>query len=210
VHLRPLTTPRALVTTAGGLALLAVTVVIAQGRAPAEAPPRASRVPNVAAPQHPARHVRTPRPSHRLPLPVRLRIPEIGVDAPLIRLGLDEHRALEVPRRWDEAGWYAHGPRPGERGASVIAGHVDSTSGPAVFYRLGELHRRSRIEIRRRDGSTIHFRVRRVERWPKDRFPTALVYRRTRSATLRLITCGGAFDSASGHYLDNTIAFASR
>jgi sortase (surface protein transpeptidase) len=154
-----------------------------------------------------------PRPlvvRHREPLPVRLQVPAIGIDAPLVRLGLDERGALEVPQRPEQAGWFGRDARPGERGAAVIAGHVDSAVGPAVFYRLGALHRGDAIRVRRRDGSTVAFRVQRVERWPKARFPTARVYGATRRPSLRLVTCGGAFDAGSGHYVDNTIVFAAR
>jgi sortase (surface protein transpeptidase) len=143
-------------------------------------------------------------------LPARVRIPAIGVDAPVIRLGLDRNGALEVPTRWGDAGWYVHSPRPGAPGPAVIAGHVDSTSGPAVFYRLGALHRGASIRVVRADGTTARFRVQRVERWPKAHFPTRRVYGDTRRPTLRLITCGGAFDSGTGHYTDNTIVFAAR
>jgi sortase (surface protein transpeptidase) len=141
---------------------------------------------------------------------VRVRIPAIGVDARLIRLGLDRSGALEVPQDWSEAGWYTGGPRPGEPGPAVIAGHVDSTSGPAVFYRLGALQRGATIRIARRDGTAVTFRVARVARWPKATFPTRLVYGPTSRPALRLITCGGAFDKASGHYVDDTIVFAVR
>jgi sortase (surface protein transpeptidase) len=147
---------------------------------------------------------------HREPLPVRLQVPAIGIDAPLIRLGLDGRGALEVPDRPEQAGWFGRGARPGERGAAVIAGHVDSAVGPAVFYRLGALRPGDAIRVRRQDGSAVAFRVRRVERWPKARFPTARVYGATRRPSLRLVTCGGAFDEASGHYADNTIVFAVR
>jgi sortase (surface protein transpeptidase) len=147
---------------------------------------------------------------HREPLPVRLQVPAAGIDAPLVRLGLDERGALEVPQRPEQAGWFGRGARPGERGAAVIAGHVDSAVGPAAFYRLGALHPGDAIRVHRRDGSAVGFRVRRVERWPKARFPTARVYGATQRPSLRLITCGGAFDAASGHYVDNTIVFAVR
>jgi hypothetical protein len=156
------------------------------------------------------RRVRTIAVPHREPVPVRIQVPAIGVDAPLIRLGLDPTGSLDVPPRPEQAGWFGRTARPGERGAAVIAGHVDSTTGPAVFYRLGTLRRRDVIRVRRRDGSAIAFRVRRVERWPKDRFPTSRVYTPTPGPTLRLITCGGAFNARSGHYVDNTIVFATR
>ena len=139
-----------------------------------------------------------------------IRIPAIGVSARVVALGLNPDRTLEVPRRWADAGWYTGGPRPGQRGPAVIAGHVDSMSGPAVFYRLGELRRGALVRIRRADGSTVTYGVEGVERWPKDRFPTGRVYGRTARSTLRLITCGGAFDKATGHYLDNVIVYATR
>jgi sortase (surface protein transpeptidase) len=139
-----------------------------------------------------------------------IRIPAIDVSAPVIPLGLNADGTLEVPRDWGQTGWYTGGPNPGERGPAVIAGHVDSTSGPAVFYRLGELRRGALVSIRRADGSRVRFRVRALERRAKDDFPTRRVYGRTAGPELRLITCGGSFDSATGHYRDNTIVFASR
>jgi sortase (surface protein transpeptidase) len=140
--------------------------------------------------------------------PARIRIPSIGVDARVIRLGLDASGALEVPGGWGDAGWYIHSPRPGQPGPAVMAGHVDSTSGPAVFYRLGALRPGAVIRVARADGTAVSFRVHRVERWSKAAFPTRLVYGGTRRPTLRLITCGGAFDRGTGHYVDNTIVFA--
>jgi sortase (surface protein transpeptidase) len=168
---------------------------VVRGESPAEAPARARRkllIDGRAAP------------------PRRIRIPAIGVSAPVVPLGLNPDRSLEVPQKWGNTGWYTGGPEPGERGPAVIAGHVDSTSGPAVFYRLGELDRGNLIHVRRADGSVASFRVQGIERWPKDRFPTRRVYHPTHTSTLRLITCGGAFNRSTGHYLDNTIVYATR
>jgi sortase (surface protein transpeptidase) len=148
------------------------------------------------------------RPKRRPPRPARLEIPAIGVRAPVIPLGLKPDRSLEVPRRFDQTGWWTGGPRPGEPGPAVIAGHVDSTDGPAVFYRLSDLRRGAVIAVVRRDGSRARFTVQRSERYPKAHFPTARVYAPTRGPTLRLITCGGAFDHSTGHYVDNTVVYA--
>lgn len=142
--------------------------------------------------------------------PRRIRIPAIGVSAPVIPLGLNKDRTLQVPKGYDETGWYRPGPDPGERGPAVIVGHVDSKTGPAVFYRLRKLRRGNRIVIRRADGSTVRFRINGLERWPKAEFPTRRVYGRTKGSVLRLVTCSGNFDASSGHYVDNTIVFASR
>lgn len=148
------------------------------------------------------------RRAHRAALPVRLDIPAIGVRARLVRLGLDAAGALEVPADFRTAGWWSGGARPGERGPAVIAAHVDSRTGPAVFFRLGELRRGDVATVVRADGSRARFTVERSARYPKARFPTARVYGGTRRPALRLITCSGTFDRASGHYLDNTVVFA--
>lgn len=144
----------------------------------------------------------------RVPPPVRIAIPAIGVSAPVVPLGLDRAGALEVPRDFAETGWWTGGARPGELGPAVIAGHVDSRTGPAVFFRLGELRRGAAIIVERADGSRVDFRVERSGRYPKTAFPTAEVYGPTAAPALRLITCSGAFDSATGHYLDNTVVYA--
>jgi hypothetical protein len=140
--------------------------------------------------------------------PVRIEVPSIGVAAPVIPLGLNPDRTLQVPSDFGDAGWWSGGPRPGEPGPAVIVGHVDSHTGPAVFFRIGELGRGAAIVVVRRDGSRARFAVVGREQYPKDEFPTARVYGRTPRATLRLITCSGAFDRASGHYLDNTVVYA--
>jgi Sortase domain len=157
------------------------------------------------------RSVRGYRPT---PLPVRLEIARIGVDTALQRLGQDRGGAVEVPtgpRQWQDAGWYAGegGTRPGDPGSAVILGHVDSKRGPAVFYRLRELRTGDPVVVVRADGSRVRFVVERVEQYPKGRFPTEDVYYPTLSPKLRLVTCGGDFDPAAGHYRDNVIVFAS-
>ncbi len=139
-----------------------------------------------------------------------LEIEAIGVSAPLVSLGLNPDRSLQVPGDAATAGWWRGGPEPGERGASVIAGHVDSRSGPGVFYRLRALRPGAAIEVTTEEGTTARFVVERTERYAKDRFPTRRVYDRTRGSTLRLVTCAGSFDAARGHYRDNLIVFARR
>jgi hypothetical protein len=201
---------------AGAGVALAVAAAGAAGGEPSSAPPAApaATVPAdatpIARPAPPPRRERVRSKALRAGLPARIRIPAIGVDARVIGLRLDRDGALEVPRSWGDVGWYVHSPRPGEPGPAVMAGHVDSTSGPAVFYRLGALRPGATIQIARRDGTAVRFRVRRVERWPKAHFPTRRVYATTLRPTLRLITCGGGFDRDTGHYLDNTIVFAAR
>jgi sortase (surface protein transpeptidase) len=159
-----------------------------------------------------------PAPTHRLvnvvdreaARPRRISIPAIGVSARVVPLGLAADRTMETPGNFAETGWFEPGREPGERGPAVVVGHVDSTGGPAVFYRLRELRRGNRINIRRADGSVVRFRVEGLERWPKAAFPTRRVFGHTGVAALRLVTCSGNFDPSTGHYVDNTIVYAAR
>jgi sortase (surface protein transpeptidase) len=155
-----------------------------------------------------ARGFRSARGYRATPVPVRLEIPKIGVASSLIPLGRAADGTVEVPP-WKVAGWYARGPRPGDPGSAVILGHVDSTGGPAVFFRLRELRRGDRIEVRRADGSRVRFVVQRTAQYDKRRFPTDDVYYPTLTPALRLVTCGGEFDATVGRYRSNLIVFAT-
>ncbi len=140
--------------------------------------------------------------------PARVRIPAIGVDSTLVELGLDRDGVLVPPADFALAGWYEAGPAPGEVGPAVIAGHVDSRSGAAVFFRLDELVTGDEVLVERIDGTTARFTVSGTERFPKDAFPTEDVYGPTPRAELRLITCGGEFDSDRRSYRDNVVVTA--
>ena len=141
--------------------------------------------------------------------PTAIDIPSIGVrTSNLVDLGLAADGSLQAPRDFSSVGWYAAGPSPGELGPAILGGHVDSHNGPAIFYRLGALRPGAKVAVSRKDGSTATFRVDRVQRFPKDHFPTALVYGSTNRSELRLITCGGSFNQKTGHYVDNVVAFA--
>jgi hypothetical protein len=141
-------------------------------------------------------------------LPVRLRIPVVGIDAPVQPLGRNPDRTIQVPTDFGAAGWFAEGARPGQEGPAVILGHVDSTTGPAAFYRLGDLTPGTEVAVDRADGSTVRFRITDVQRTPKTAFPTDLVYGASLAPSLRLVTCGGSFDQTRRSYRDNVIAFA--
>lgn len=142
--------------------------------------------------------------------PARIRIPSIGVDADVIDLGLNPDGTLEVPDNFANTGWFSKGPQPGKHGASVVAGHIDSTDGPAVFYRLDELVEGDQVIVESPEGDTVTFQIETVEQFDKDEFPTERVYSFTPGPTLRLVTCGGPFNDTIGHYEDNIIAFARR
>lgn len=144
--------------------------------------------------------------------PVGLDIPAIDVHSVVAHLGQSENGALEAPApgpHYDEAAWYRYSPPPGSLGPAIMLGHVDSAAnGPSVFFRLGDLRKGDRVMVTRADRSIAVFSVDRVERYAKDDFPTAVVYHDIDHAGLRIVTCGGAFDEAAGHYLDNIVVFA--
>jgi sortase (surface protein transpeptidase) len=141
--------------------------------------------------------------------PVVLTIPLIGVRTQLVTLGLTAHDTMQVPSSTAVAGWYTGSPRPGAVGPSIIVGHIDSVSGPGVFFRLSQLRPGDRIYVTRADGSLAEFRVSSVQTWLKSAFPVQAVYGETLDPELRLVTCGGTFDEATRHYLSNTIVYAS-
>jgi hypothetical protein len=155
------------------------------------------------------RQAPVPQPSPQfVPEPTGLVIPSIGVSTSLVRLGLTSTGALQVPATTSVAGWYTGSARPGAIGSAVIAGHIDSVSGPGVFFRLRLLRPGNRVYVRRANGSLAVFRVTAVHSYLKKRFPTVAVYGPEPTAQLRLITCGGTFDYVTGHYLSNVIAYA--
>ncbi len=179
---------------------------------PTAAPTSPTRAPasgaasSAGAPQGPAVTGSSVAPGER---PQRVLVPRIGVDSTLVGLGIAADGSIEVPRDFGQAGWLDVGPAPGQRGPAVIAGHVDSRTGPAVFYRLRELRVGDAVTVQRADGRQVRFTVDDVQQYPKDRFPTDAVYGPSPGPVLRLITCGGSFDRASGHYRDNVVVYAS-
>jgi len=148
----------------------------------------------------------------RLPLsaPVRLEIPAIGVSSPLIRLGLNPDGTMQVPGDFQVAGWFTGGPQPGQLGPAVIAGHVDSRTGPAVFYRLRDLHPGDQIRVVRADHRVVRFRVESLASFPKQALPDDAVFGATTTPALRLITCTGSFDWSKRSYRDNLVVSATR
>jgi sortase (surface protein transpeptidase) len=169
-----------------------------------ESPPAAQATPAQATP---AQATPAQAPSAE---PTTVVIPRIGVSHRLIPVGLHPDRTLVVPDDGQVAGWYTGAPRPGQRGPAVVTGHNSWRGATGVFYRLHQLSAGDLIEVHHDEGSVVRFRVDRLEQHPKDRFPTQTVYGNTAGPELRVITCGGAFDTARGSHVDNVIVFATR
>ena len=193
-------------------AALIVVAIASQRHAPQPPPSAAGSVrppPSASSVPSPSKAVSLVLPKSK---PVSIDIPAIGVHSVLLYLGLNSDGSVQVPSgaSFNQAGWYEYSPTPGSVGPSVILGHVDSGHyGASVFFRLGGLRPGNRVMVTRRDGRVAVFEVTGVRHYPKNHFPTQLVYGNTDDAALRLITCGGSFNFSTGHYLDNIIAFAS-
>jgi hypothetical protein len=220
---------------ATGMAAVVVTglVLVADGLAGGDGPPQPAAAAAPAAPAAPARQQSTPgtgsasrgrppsvpptrTPTPRAPVralgfspPTRIRIPSIGVDAPLTRVGLDGRGEIDTPppEKKNLAAWYRNSSSPGADGTSVIVGHVDNMSGPSVFFSLGALKKGKLVEVPRQDGATAVFSVYGVEVVPRKDFPAERVYGDTGHPDLRVITCGGGYSRATG-YTANVVVFA--
>jgi hypothetical protein len=176
------------------------------------APVAAASTPGITAP---ASHSASPVASHvsltvKRSTPVHLSIPAIGVAVKLTELGLLANGSPQVPSSWYVPGWYKYGPAPGQLGSAVILGHVDSVAGPAVFYRLDHLKTGNRIIVKLQDGKTVYFSVIGLRQYLKAQFPDKYVYGSRPYGALQLVTCGGAFDSRTGHYLSSIVVFTKQ
>lgn len=148
--------------------------------------------------------------SKRAVSPVAISIPSIGVKTSVLQLGLTTTKALAVPPmdQAEKAGWYVNSATPGETGSSIIVGHVDSDSGPAVFYHLSSVQPGALVDVLRSDGRTAAYSVTSVRTYAKAHFPTSTVYAPSAGASLRLITCSPPYDPAHGGYESNLVVFA--
>jgi sortase (surface protein transpeptidase) len=142
-------------------------------------------------------------------VPVAVRIPAIGLAVWLTQLGLNSNGTVEVPTSVQVPGWFSPGPSPGQVGSAVILGHVDSYQGKGVFFQLRTLQPGDQIEVNLADGVIATFKVTSVAMYQKTQFPDQLVYGSNGSSDLQLVTCGGAFDSQTGHYLSNIVVYSS-
>ena len=142
------------------------------------------------------------------PHPVRIVIPTIAVNADIEPLHRAADGTLGVPPHWNDAGWYADGVVPGQQGPAVIVGHVDSRTGPAVFYHLPRLRHGDEVLVETSDGQSHRFVVDTTHAFSKTGFPTQPVYGPTPLAELRLITCTGSFDRATHNYSENLVVTA--
>ena len=154
------------------------------------------------------RFVPTPSPT-KIGYPVNLQIPKIGVNAKIEWVGLDRDNNMDVPKSWENVGWYSPGYLPGSVGNAVIDGHLDSPFGPAVFWRLSELNQGDMVQVTDSNNNIYKFRVEKVENYPYNSFPIEKVFGKTDRKRLNLITCSGVFDQSINKYLERTVIYSS-
>ncbi|MPY47350.1 class F sortase [Streptomyces acidicola] len=166
--------------------------------------------PPVVAPATPRATASAADPALPRSVPERISIPQIGVNAPFTGLSIGASGQLNPPPADDTnlVGWFRDGASPGERGSSIVVGHVDTKTGPAVFARLEELRSGSTVRITRADGIVASFKVDSVKSFSKADFPNKRVYADASSPELRLITCGGAYNKSTREYEENVVVFA--
>jgi sortase (surface protein transpeptidase) len=141
--------------------------------------------------------------------PVRVRIPSQGIDAQVVPVGITPTGEMEAPAGYAEVGWYRYGARPGEPGRAVLAGHLDSRDGPAVFFQLGSLQPGDTIEVQFGDGGEPRiFRVRELAQYPVDDAPLDDIFGPVDHPELVLITCAGEFEGAELGYSERVIVYA--
>lgn len=124
----------------------------------------------------------------------RLIIPSLHIESSIEAVGVLPDGSMAVPthNQWDDVGWYANGPVPGEKGSAVIDGHLDRPGGaPAVFWRLHELHTGDSVMVKTRDGKTLHFRVTMLQTYEPQQAPLATIFGNNSGRYLNLITCAG-------------------
>lgn len=141
--------------------------------------------------------------------PVSLRVPAIALSVSLSTLGLNPDGSVQVPDNDTEPGWFKLGPSPGQIGSAVILGHVDTYQGPGIFFQLRTLLDGDQVQVTLADGAVTTFAVSNVVQYTKTAFPADLVYQSQGRSELQLVTCGGAFDEATGHYLSNVVVYTT-
>lgn len=188
--------------------LVAAALLTACGNGPSYSPATSESSPPAVASSSPVVAAPASARAERVPQPVTLLIPALGVGAGLMRLGLQSNGTLQVPPDAMTPGWFTGAPAPGELGPAIIAGHVRWNGSAGIFADLERLRLEDRIIITRRNGTSAVFRVTRVSKFTKAQFPTDLVYGNIDHAGLRLITCDG-LDSSGRVYRDNLVVFAT-
>ena len=170
----------------------------AEAVTPAPPPSQPAPIPTVAAVPEPERF-----------LPVALELPRLGVSAPIDATGVTPDGQAEIPENANRVGWYRFGPAPGEDGATVIVGHVDSREyGKGALFPLREARSGDEVLMTVEDGQTMRYQVVEVTRYDKVGLPTEQLFTKSGAPVLNIITCGGPYVPSLGGYQQNVVVTA--
>jgi LPXTG-site transpeptidase (sortase) family protein len=143
--------------------------------------------------------------------PARLLVPKIGVDAPVVELGIADDGTMESPQGPTPVAWYTFSPTPGNPGNAVFAGHRDWYTGvTGVFWRLNELSPGDELVVQLADGTDITYVVGLSALIGPDEIPVDQIVGQTRDEMITLITCEGVFDPSSHQYDKRRVIRAGR
>lgn len=143
--------------------------------------------------------------------PVRLIVPRLHIDAPIIPVGLTPDGGMDVPKKAADVGWFSLGTKPGDMGNSVLAGHVDTAQEPrGVFYDLRLLTLGDEVLVADADGKTVQFRVQKTHVYPVDQSPLQEIFGSSSGAFLRLITCDGTWMGPTSGYNQRLVVTAEK
>lgn len=183
----------AVLLTAGGFAIFAVTLVNATVFAPQEAPGPAPAAAVVAGDS-----------------PTRLRIPALNIDAKVQQTGLTKSGAMGTPSNFTDVAWYKYGPAPGQVGSAVIDGHVDNgLSLAGVFKHLGDIKTDDDVYVTMQSGTQLHFKVSDIEIYPYKDAPSDLIFNRADTVRLNLVTCDGTWVKGDKTYNERLVVYTT-
>jgi LPXTG-site transpeptidase (sortase) family protein len=179
--------------------LLFLTVVLAGCGGAEEASPPRSEEPAPPVVESPAPKSDSKAEAVETFIPNRLKIPAIDVNAKIEVVGKDDKGRMDVPKQTDQVGWYQYGAKANQTGNVILAGHLDDTDGPAVFYDLAKVKRGQRIEVSSKTGEQVSYVVTNVKFYPVDQAPVGSIFGATLAQRLTLITCVGTFTQSKGY-----------
>ncbi|WP_122262011.1 class F sortase [Ornithinimicrobium cerasi] len=148
-------------------------------------------------------------PAQEQAAPVRLSVPSLDLVVEIDGVGVASDGQMEIPEEPDRAGWYRYGPAPGsDAGSVVVAGHVDTTTGPGAFLDLTRVEEGAEVVVELDDGTSTTYRVVGGEQVAKSDLAVDEIFRRDGDPVLRMVTCSGDWSPRTGSYTDNLVISA--
>ncbi|HUO50090.1 MAG TPA: sortase [Candidatus Paceibacterota bacterium] len=137
--------------------------------------------------------------------PARLVIPAIGLDAPIVGVGVTAGGDMAVPNgKTNNVGWYKDGPVPGAVGAAVLDAHVF-----AAFSKLKNIKPGDDIYVITAGNQKLHFVVSAAKNFALSSLTSGMLFTQTNSHALNLITCAGSLTPDHSTYDHRLIVYST-